>query len=218
MKTETQDIVVIQDSREQDPLRFNLPTVRRGLKTGDYSLQGLEDQFTVERKSLPDLIGSLTHDRERFFRELVRMKDFTFRRLLVIGRRQDIVDGNYRSLATPRSLLASLAVIEIRYNTPVVYASTPGEASELIETWAKYFHRERMTPSATQEDTHKRGDSQDVQSIAQGTPRLKSLPGGVARDTPALVPPGDFRASHHLCRSTQRINHPCPTFSILPVE
>lgn len=51
-----------------------VPVVRGTLKTGDYSIQGFEDQITVERKSPEDLIKTISHGRERFIRELQRME------------------------------------------------------------------------------------------------------------------------------------------------
>ena len=84
------------------------------LATGDYSVRGYEGEFTVERKSLPDLVRSVTHDRERFVRELERMRAFEFRRLLVVApfgrvRLGDCACGGYSfSAANPRAVLASL--------------------------------------------------------------------------------------------------------------
>lgn len=52
-------------------------TVARALKTGDYTLDGFEDVFTVDRKgSSNEFVGNLYDD--RFLRELVRMRDFEY--------------------------------------------------------------------------------------------------------------------------------------------
>lgn len=139
---EAQPCLVI-DTREQTPLRFaRLFAVRDGLQTGDYSVRGCEDTFAVERKSIPDLVGSVTGERERFFRELRRMGGHEFRRLLVVGSRDDIVAGRYRSSAKPASILASLATIEVRFDVLVVFASAPEEAAALVEDWAWWHARE----------------------------------------------------------------------------
>jgi len=77
---------IIVDSREQTPLVFaHLPFIVSGLPTGDYSVKGLEDDFTVERKTLSDLYGSLTSGRERFMRELQRMRAKSSLRLQTIS-------------------------------------------------------------------------------------------------------------------------------------
>jgi ERCC4-type nuclease len=52
--------VLVVDSREQEPLTFSrLHSVRGTLQTGDYSIRGLEELFSIERKSIPDLVAML---------------------------------------------------------------------------------------------------------------------------------------------------------------
>lgn len=111
---------VIIDTREQYPLPFRrLPTVRAGLQTGDYSLAGADHLFAVERKSIDDLVGSVSGDRERFERELHRLRGFRFSRFLIVGSVDDIMAGRFRSKMAPRSILASVYAFEVRYGVPV---------------------------------------------------------------------------------------------------
>lgn len=77
---------VICDTREQLPLALRLPTDRTKLEWGDYALTP-DTNIHVERKSLADMIGTLTSKRvkhkriaedspcERFERELIRAKE-----------------------------------------------------------------------------------------------------------------------------------------------
>ena len=133
---------IIQDSREQCPLRFaNLPVEVAGLTTGDYSVKGLEHDFIVERKSIPDLIGSVTSGRDRFMRELQRIKAHGFRRLVVIGRPEDI--ANQCRGANPRSILASVAAIDARF-CPVVWIPHAEAAALQVERWAFWTWRESL--------------------------------------------------------------------------
>ena len=54
----TESVVAIVDTREKLPLDLaTLKTVNQSLMTGDYSVVGLENIVTVERKSLDDLLG-----------------------------------------------------------------------------------------------------------------------------------------------------------------
>lgn len=134
---------IVIDSREQTPLQFHqLPTVTAGLVTGDYSIAGLEDHFAVERKSIADLVGSVIQGRERFERELCRMRGHEFRRLLIIGTRADIEEGRYVSKALPKAVMASVDAFEVRYQLPVVWISCETEAATTVERWAWYFVRE----------------------------------------------------------------------------
>ena len=133
--------VVIVDSREQTPLEFHrLPSRVGTLTQGDYSVAGLESDFAVERKSIPDLLGSLTSGRERFMREIDRLRGCGFCRLLVVGLEDDISSGRYRSNANPKAIMHSLYAIESR-GLPVVFSPSPYEAAALIERWAWWRSR-----------------------------------------------------------------------------
>lgn len=80
-------LTIIEDTRESLPLDFtgikNVEAVRQGLKTGDYSIVGHEDKICFERKSVPDLVGTLIGGHERFLREMDRMKDYEVKYILV---------------------------------------------------------------------------------------------------------------------------------------
>src|SRR4051812_24911219 len=84
--------VLIVDSREKSPLVFTrLPSRPGTLVTGDYSVAGCDNLFSVERKIIADLVGCCVGDaRERFERELHRLRGFTFKRLLVIGTPEEV--------------------------------------------------------------------------------------------------------------------------------
>lgn len=70
------DSKIIQDTREQRPLQFSLATEVGTLKFGDYafSTMGCMGDCFFERKSIPDLIGTLSGGYERFCREIERAK------------------------------------------------------------------------------------------------------------------------------------------------
>lgn len=80
--------VVLVDTREQTPLKITqYPVEVVGLRTGDYGVRGFSDltnpRFIIERKSLADLCGSLGKGRIRFMEEMERMREFTFRALVI---------------------------------------------------------------------------------------------------------------------------------------
>ena len=71
----SQDLKIIIDDREKTPLPFSaVPFETARLLTGDYSIAGSELDFTVERKTIDDLVSSLTQNRDRFTREMERMR------------------------------------------------------------------------------------------------------------------------------------------------
>ena len=137
---------VIVDTREQWPLPITrLPTVRAGLYSGDYSVAGLEAVFSIERKSIDDLVSCCAgSNRERFEHELHRLRGYRFKRLLIIGTRSEIERGEYRSKISPASVLGTLAAFEIRYDCPVGWTATPEEGAALVERWAWYYAREHV--------------------------------------------------------------------------
>ncbi len=134
---------LITDTRERTPLCFqHLETVPGVLQTGDYSIQGLEHLFSVERKSIADLVQSVTRERKRFERELHRLRGFHFKRLLVIGTEQEIREGKYFSKTNPKAVLHSLYAFEARYDVPVIFVPTPEQAALIVERWAYWYARE----------------------------------------------------------------------------
>jgi ERCC4-type nuclease len=132
------------DTREQAPLKFTrLEAVERALFTGDYSVLNLEEEFAVERKSLDDLANCcLSSNRDRFEHELHRLRGYRFKRLLIIGTREDIAAGLYHSRILPQAVLATLSAFEVRYDLPIVFIETPEAAAIQIERWAFYYSRE----------------------------------------------------------------------------
>lgn len=142
---------LVIDTREQTPLTFpSMVEVKRGtLKTGDYSIQGYEDRFAVERKSLQDLVHTVIHDRERFERELERMREYPFRRIIVTAPYAVVARGGYPfSRANPRSVIASLNTFDVRYGVPTTFAANSSEAALRVLNWAYYFVREDVLAGA----------------------------------------------------------------------
>jgi len=105
------NITLIIDTREQNAYKFKTPSIRATLSTGDYSIQGYEDQIAIERKNLDDCVGSLSIGRDRFERELKRSKSYEYFALVIETSLGDLATGNYRSRMNPKSIDK---VIEIR--------------------------------------------------------------------------------------------------------
>jgi DNA excision repair protein ERCC-4 len=139
MKSETLPSVII-DTREQTPLEFlHLPTERGTLQSGDYSVAGLEHEFAIERKSISDLCGSVTRGRERFERELHRLRGFHFGRVLIVGSPMEL----HRSAPNSKSVFSSISAFEARYSVAFVWEPDPATAARLVERWAWFYWRER---------------------------------------------------------------------------
>jgi len=138
--------VIVIDTREQEPLVFERLASRVGtLVSGDYSVAGLEHVFAIERKSIADLVGCcIGQNRERFERELHRLRGYRFKRLLVVGSETEILKGEYRSNIKPQAIIGTLRAFEMRYDLPVVFCQTPDLAARKVESWAFWFAREMV--------------------------------------------------------------------------
>jgi DNA excision repair protein ERCC-4 len=112
------------------------------LVTGDYGILGAEHAAAIECKSLDGLVACCGFERGRFKRELIRMRGYPFRRLVVVGARADIEAGRYRSQIKPRAVLASLSAFEVRYDLPIYYFPDPAAAALQVESWCYWIARE----------------------------------------------------------------------------
>jgi ERCC4-type nuclease len=135
--------VIVIDTREQNPLSFKrFASVRGTLTTGDYSFVGGENFFAIEKKSLDDFVSCVTKERERFERELLRLRGYEFARVVVIASKKEILLHSYRSRVTPLAIWSSIYTWEIRYRVPFVLCATAEEASEKIENWVWWMCHE----------------------------------------------------------------------------
>ena len=137
---------IIIDTREQTPLNIQAyPTIRQKLDEGDYGIVGHSSQatphFTVERKTLSDLVGSLTKGRDCFMREMDRMKIYTFAAILIEGTEEDIATGNHRSRVSPKSVFGTLDAIMVRYGVNILWAGNAANAAVRLETCVRHYMR-----------------------------------------------------------------------------
>ena len=127
---------IIIDSREQNPLVFeHLPATHGTLDTGDYSIAGLEHLIAVERKSLPDLLACCGHGRDRFKRELQRLRAYRYRLLVVEAAAAELEAGQWRSQLQPAHVLGSLASWTATYGLPVWLAGDHEAAGRFVERY-----------------------------------------------------------------------------------
>ena len=138
----TQPIIIV-DTREQRPFEFS-PGVRvevRKLEVGDYSLAGLEDKVVVERKTLGDLLGSITHDRERFIKELRQLRAFSLAALVVEASWSEILLKQYRNAVHPNAVLGSLMAFVVKYGVVPILAGDHVVGAQLTERLLLNFAR-----------------------------------------------------------------------------
>lgn len=167
MKKCSQPLVVVIDTREQKPYQFSsIPADRRelreldipdlpgivgtiaartvigSLKSGDYSIEGYEDQIAVERKSKHDLYSTVSQGRDRFEREISRLNSLhssiyqpvtPFAAVVVEAELSEIVkDPPKHCKLRPKTILRTVIAWQQRYRN-VHWVFAPGrEAAEVI--------------------------------------------------------------------------------------
>jgi DNA excision repair protein ERCC-4 len=131
-------IVLIEDTREQAVYSslFSTPCIRDTLPVGDYSIAGLQDRIAIERKSLSDLVSSLTPGRERFEKEFQRARSLEYFAVVVEARLSDILEGRFRefSQATPQAIFESIMSWSVRYGRPFLFCENRAIAARTMES------------------------------------------------------------------------------------
>ncbi|HUT89758.1 MAG TPA: ERCC4 domain-containing protein [Thermoguttaceae bacterium] len=125
---------IVVDSREQLPYEFSgmtgsngeplliVPLATKGLPNGDYSIEGMEDQIAIERKTLSDLYGSVTWGRARFEREIVRLAELPgFAAVVIEATWAEIMAPaehwpEWVNQTDPRSIEGTIVAWSIRYS------------------------------------------------------------------------------------------------------
>lgn len=142
LKLRPSDITVIVDSREKLPLELgDFKIVKAALVTGDYSLLNRERHVAVERKSIQDLVHCLGHERERFMREVDRLRGMTAKMILVEGSELDIRKKNYKGNIEIASVLSSVVRIQ-ELGVPVHYAHNREYAADILRRFL-YLNAQR---------------------------------------------------------------------------
>ena len=137
---------ILIDTREQRPLdfaRYEADVERATLATADYSLQGLETIVGIERKSESDLLGSLTQGRDRFERELARLRSYQLRAVVCETSWLLLARGEYRSRMPPHACLQSIIGLSLRYETPFLLVETQEAAAYTVFHLFRHFLKQR---------------------------------------------------------------------------
>ena len=123
---------IIIDTREQQPYAFaGFNTIVRGLKTGDYSLDGHTDRVAVERKSTEDAYGVIGAGRERFEREVQRLSVFVAPAIVIEGDLADFADPPQYTRITAAQAVGSFISWGTHYRIPVWFCHGRREAERV---------------------------------------------------------------------------------------
>lgn len=137
-------MTVVIDSREQCPWLFHgygVETVREGLPSGDYSVEGYQDRIALERKSLDDLVGSFSAGRDRFEREMVRLSALEFSAVIVEASAEDVVRHRYKSRMHPNAVLQTCFSWTVRHGIPFLFCGSRRHAEYVCHGLLQKFVR-----------------------------------------------------------------------------
>jgi hypothetical protein len=129
-------VAILRDTREKKPWDFSGDKYFNGqkdvaLKSGDYSLDGYEDQIVVERKKdANELIANFTTDKRRIYDEIHRLKEFKFAAIVIEQTLEDILDSKsyfvsrkFKHRNAPVAIVINnLLTIMIQHGIPVIFA------------------------------------------------------------------------------------------------
>ena len=144
--------IVLVDTREQQPfpLAANHPNwigeeKRVALKTGDYSIEGMEKLLSLERKSLADIVGCTVTSRQRFIANCTRLAKFRWKAIIIEASYEDLKrdcqEYGVESQVHPNAVVGTLDAIEAKFGIPIICTSINRElATERAASWlSKHF-------------------------------------------------------------------------------
>lgn len=149
---ETAPFIVVVDTREQHPFLFvgmdvEIITRRKALKTGDYSILGLENRVCVERKSKEDLFQSCIHERKRFEREIARMSRMERGCVIVECSMEDVKAGLPQSKIDPLCVVNTTISWAGRYGVPWFFMPTRADAEQCVFHYLRFAWKDICYPS-----------------------------------------------------------------------
>ncbi|MBF0480701.1 MAG: ERCC4 domain-containing protein [Desulfovibrionaceae bacterium] len=135
---------IIVDSREQRPFDFegyDAQVVKGALTAGDYSLAGLESLVAVERKELCDLVACLGRERDRFERELERLRGYEAAAVVIESPMAALELGEFRSALNPKAAYESVVAFMCRYRLTFYFAQDRRGAERFTFSFLRHYQR-----------------------------------------------------------------------------
>ncbi len=133
-------MVILQDSRDKTPLEFYHPYIAeikvKKLIVGDYMVEfsdGYIPPISIERKSLTDLIGTLSKGYPRFKKEIIRAKENNIQLIILIeSSMSKVLKGIEESYRSGDEILQQLFTITVRHKVPFACCNNREESQRWI--------------------------------------------------------------------------------------
>lgn len=159
--------VIIEDTRENTPLTDwpeGAAVVEKGLDTGDYSIEGWENCFTIERKSITDLAGTMIggyepntqKPKKRFNNELERMRHFDCAAVIVTATPAQLIEFRHHCGMDAHAALWNFGLaVFASYGIPVFPLTDEKTAARWIYDLARHYIHVRTKKNRSREDRAK---------------------------------------------------------------
>lgn len=144
------NFTIIIDTREQQPWGFdNYVKAHKKLDTGDYSIEGLENTLTIERKkSSSEFATNIVESR---FKDVVmRLSQFKYSFLLLEFDLEDLLIYPVGSTVprkmwskvkiTPAFLIKHIIELQLNHNIKVIFCGNAANAEKIAEFILKKIH------------------------------------------------------------------------------
>ena len=145
-------MIVLVDTREQNPLQFDHPyvegTQKVALNVGDYCVRfkdAHQPLIFFERKSIPDLFGTMGKGYKRFRREIQRCQEKKAELIVIIeGTVTDILRGTKYSQVDGLRILRTILSVWNKYKVVSVFCRDRKEMATFIAEYYCAYARNRM--------------------------------------------------------------------------
>lgn len=143
MTTSSEDFTIIVDTREQQPWTFeNYVVANKKLDTGDYSIDGLQDFFVIERKkSINEIANNIIEP--RFKDVITRLGQLKYSFLLLEFSMTDVlyypIGSNLpkrlwdKVKITPPFIMKNILDWQLKYNIKVLFCNNASNAEKTAE-------------------------------------------------------------------------------------
>ena len=167
-----QPLQIIRDSREQATFAFSgLPVevLVGALEAGDYSVAGFTPRIAVERKELQDLVGCLSGERDRFARELARLRGCDCAAVVVEAPVHALRSGNYLGRLDAGAAWQSVLAFTQRLQVPFIFCADRADTEAVTFDLLRHFARDRWREFQALALTARTVSKSSGQQVAEGT-------------------------------------------------
>jgi ERCC4-type nuclease len=127
-----------------------VPLIDKALSFGDYSILGMEQNISIERKSLSDFFSSIggrkkkdvkNTNRQRLKNEFERMKVAEFRALVIEGSEIEVMSPELGfSNMNPNSVYSTIISFEIKHGIHVYYGTRKNCQIKILNWFTTFYN------------------------------------------------------------------------------